>query len=89
MSSNGHSDLAEETTAGAYTDSTSGHEDAVIDTIYNDIRQMATEHSASILRAQATPFEPRVPSPTADTIANAFQQLTLTDAAESRAATDA
>jgi hypothetical protein len=88
MSSNGHSDLAEETTAGAYADSTSGHEDAVIDSIYNNIRQMATECTESILRAQATPFEPRPPSPSANTIANAFRQLTLADAAESRTASN-
>jgi hypothetical protein len=86
MSSNGRSDLAEETTAGAYADSTSGHEDAVIKSIYHNIRQMATECTESILRAQATPFEPRPPSPSADTIANAFRQLTLADAAESRTA---
>jgi hypothetical protein len=72
MSSNGCSDLAEETTAGAYADSASGHEDEVIDAIYNDIRRMASERTASILRAQATPFKPRPPSPSADTIANTF-----------------
>jgi hypothetical protein len=86
MSSNGCSDLAEETTAGVYTDSTSGHEDTVIDAIYNDIRHMAAERAAPILRAQAIPFEPRPPSPSTDTMANAFQQLTLTDAAESHTA---
>jgi hypothetical protein len=47
---------------------------------------MATARTASILRAQAAPFEPRPPSPSPDTIANAFRQLTLADAAESRAA---
>jgi hypothetical protein len=47
---------------------------------------MATERTNSILRAQATPFEPRPPSSPTDTIANAFRQLTLADAAESRAA---
>jgi hypothetical protein len=88
MSSNGCSDLAEETPAGAYSDSTSGHEDAVINAIYNDIRCMATERTASILRAQATPFEPRSPSSPTDTIANAFRQLTLADAAESRTASN-
>jgi hypothetical protein len=88
MSSNGRSDLADEVTAGAYADSASGHEDTVIDAIYKDIRRMATERTGSILRAQATPFEPR-PLSAADTIANAFQQLTLADAAETRAAADA
>jgi hypothetical protein len=86
MSSNGLSDLAEETPAGAYADSASGHEDAVIDAIYDDIRRMATECTVSILRAQATPFEPRPPSSSTDTIAIAFRQLTLADTAESRTA---
>jgi hypothetical protein len=88
MSSNGRSDLADETPAGAYADSASGPEDAIIDAIYDDIRRMATERTNSILRAQATPFEPRPPSSPTDTIANAFRQLTLADAAESRAASD-
>jgi hypothetical protein len=83
MSSNGRSDLADEATAGAYADSASGNEDAIIDAIYDDIRRMATERTASILRAQATPFEPRPASP--NTIADVFRQLTLADAAESRA----
>jgi hypothetical protein len=83
MSSNGRSDLADEATAGAYADSASGNEDAIIDAIYDDIRRMATERTHSILRAQATPFEPRPASP--NTIADAFRQLTLADAAESRA----
>jgi hypothetical protein len=82
MSSNERSDLANEATAGAYADSASGDEDAVIDGIYNDIRQMAQERIRPILRAQATPFEPRPASP--NTIADAFRQLTLADAAESR-----
>src|SRR5580692_4272505 len=85
MSSNGRSDLAEENTAGAYADSASGPEDAIIDSIYDDIRRMATAQTESVLRAQATPFEPRPPSPSTDTIADAFRQLTLADAAESRA----
>jgi hypothetical protein len=88
MSSNGRSDLADEPTAGAYADSASGPEDAIIDSIYDDIRRMATARTESILRAQATPFEPRPPSPSTDTIANAFRQLTLADAAESRAAAE-
>jgi hypothetical protein len=86
MSSNGHSDLADEVTAGAYADSASGNEDATIDAIYNGIRQMAAERSASTLRAQATPFEPRPSSPSTNTITNAFRQLTLADTAESRTA---
>jgi hypothetical protein len=86
MSSNGRSDLADEPTAGAYADSASGPEDAIIDSIYDNIWRMATARTASILRAQAVPFEPRPPSPSPDTIANTFQQLTLADAAESRAA---
>jgi hypothetical protein len=89
MSSNGRSDLADETTAGAYPDSASGHEDTIIDAIYDDIRCMATERTMSILRAQASPFEPRPPSAAADSIADAFRQLTLTDAAESRAMSSA
>jgi hypothetical protein len=47
---------------------------------------MAAECSAYMLRAQATPFKPRPPSPSTNTIANAFRQLTLADAAKSRAA---
>jgi hypothetical protein len=81
MSSNGRSDLADEATAGAYADSASDNGDAAINAIYDDIRRMATERTASILRAQATPFEPRPASP--NTIADAFRQLTLADAAES------
>jgi hypothetical protein len=84
MSSNGRSDLADEATAGAYADSASGNEDAIIDSIYDDIRRMATERTNQILRAQATPFEPRPASP--NTIADAFRQLTLADAAETRIA---
>ena len=83
MSSNGRSDLADEVTAGVYADSASGNEDAIIDSIYNDIRRMAITRTNQILRAQATPFEPRPASP--NTIADAFRQLTLADAAESRA----
>jgi hypothetical protein len=88
MSDNGHSDLAEEVTAGAYADSASGHGDDMVEAIYNDIRQMATERTASILRAQVTPFEPQPPSSPTDTIANAFRQLTLADATETRATAD-
>jgi hypothetical protein len=88
MSSNGCSDLADETTAGAYADSAAGHEDAVIDSVYDDIRRMATERTTLILRAQAIPFEPRPPSPATDTMADTFQQLTLADAAESRTASN-
>jgi hypothetical protein len=84
MSSDGRSDLADENTAGAYADSASGNEDAVINAIYDDIRRMATERTNQILRAQATPFEPRPASP--NTIADAFRQLTLADAAETRIA---
>jgi hypothetical protein len=83
MSSNGRSDLADETTAGAYADSASGHKDAVIRDISNDVRRMGEQ--CTILRAQATPFEPRPSSPT-NTIADAFRQLTLADTAESHAA---
>jgi hypothetical protein len=89
MSSNGQSDLADEPTAGAYPDSASEHEDTIINAIYDDIRHMANERTMSILRAQATPFEPRPPSPVTDTIADAFWQLTLADAAKSRAASGA
>jgi hypothetical protein len=45
---------------------------------------MVATHTASILRVQATPFEPRPPSPSTNNIADAFRQLTLADAAESR-----
>jgi hypothetical protein len=58
MSSNGRSDLADEVTAGAYADSASGNEEAVVNTIYDDIQRMATEQTNRTLRAQATPFEP-------------------------------
>jgi hypothetical protein len=85
MSSNGSSDLADEATAGAYADSASGNND-IIEAIYNDIRQMAGERTASILRAQATPFEPRPSSPSTNTIADAFRQLMLADAAKTHAA---
>jgi hypothetical protein len=82
MSSNGRSDLADEATAGAYADSASGNEDAIINTIYDDIRRMAAANEPPILRAQATPFEPRPASP--NTITDAFRQLTLADAAKTR-----
>jgi hypothetical protein len=88
MSSNGRSDLADEVTAGAYADSASGNDDPIIDTINRNIRQMVEERTSSILRAQATPFEPRPPSPSTNTIADAFRQLTLADAAESRIASE-
>jgi hypothetical protein len=88
MSSNGRSDLADEVTAGAYADSASGTDDTIIDTINRDIRQMVEERTTSILRAQATPFEPRPPSPSANTIADAFRQLTLADTADSRIASE-
>jgi hypothetical protein len=58
MSSNGRSDLADEVTAGAYADSASDNEDTTINAINNNIRQMVEQRTASILRAQATPFEP-------------------------------
>jgi hypothetical protein len=58
MSDNGCSDLAEEVTAGAYADSASGCEDDVVNNLYANIRRMASERTASILRAQANPFEP-------------------------------
>jgi hypothetical protein len=84
MSSNGRSDLADGPTAGAYADSTSGPEEAVIDCIYTNITRMARECTNSILRTTATTFEPRAPTPSANTIADAFRQLTLADTAESR-----
>jgi hypothetical protein len=49
---------------------------------------MVEECTTSILRAQATPFELRPPSPSANTIADAFQQLTLADTAESHIASE-
>jgi hypothetical protein len=85
MSNNGHSDLAKEVTAGAYADSASGNKDAVVNAIYNDTRWMAAERTASSLNIQATPFKPQPPSSPTDTIANAFRQLTLADATETRA----
>jgi hypothetical protein len=42
-----------------------------------------------MLRAEANPFKPRPLSPATDSIADAFRQLTLADAAESRAADSA
>jgi hypothetical protein len=86
MSSNGCSDLADEATAGAYADSASGAGDAVIDCIYNDIVRMANDCTNSTLCTLAPPFEPRAPTPSPNSIADAFRQLTLADTAESHIA---
>jgi hypothetical protein len=65
MSSNGRSDLADEATAGAYADSASGNEDAIIDSIYDDIRRMATERTNpySELRQPHSNHDPHPPTP--------------------------
>jgi hypothetical protein len=47
---------------------------------------MVEQRTASILRAQATPFEPRPSSPSTNIITDAFRQLTLADTAESHTA---
>jgi hypothetical protein len=88
MSSNGRSDLAEEVTAGAYADSASGHEDAssTPSTTTSDEWQQNEPHPSSELRQPHLNHDPLTPTPS---IADAFRQLTLADAAESRATADA
>jgi hypothetical protein len=62
MSSNGGSDLAQENTAGAYSDSASGDERPVIRHIHNLLINAANTHTQAInaaLRAEAAVFSPR------------------------------
>jgi hypothetical protein len=79
MSSNGGSDLANKYPAGAYADSASGNEGCILNDIQETITQVSNEGTASMLRALATPFEPRPTSPSAVSIADAFRQLSLAD----------
>jgi hypothetical protein len=81
MSSNG-SDLAHEHPAGAYTDSATGDNQLIIDNIKETIARVSSERTASMLRAIATPFEPRPQSPSAASIADAFRQLSLADTSD-------
>jgi hypothetical protein len=91
MSSNGHSDLANEYPAGAYGDST--NQDELLDDIHQAIVDAATNQTAEQLRLlrhpdlldennvpldpTAVPFELRSPSPSAQSIANTFRQLSI------------
>jgi hypothetical protein len=81
MSSNG-SDLAHEYPAGAYNDATTGDSQPIVDDITNTIARVSDERTATMLRAIATPFEPRPQSPSAASIADAFRQLSLFDASD-------
>jgi hypothetical protein len=91
MSSNGHSDLANEYPAGVYDNSTAW--DELLDNIHQAIIDAATNQTAKQLRLlrhpdlldknyvpldpTAVPFEPQSPSPSAQSIANAFRQLSI------------
>jgi hypothetical protein len=91
MSSDGDSDLAHEYPAGAYDDTTA--RDDLLDNIHQAIIDAATSHTANQLRLlsqpvllnesyvpldpTAVPFKPRSPSPSAQSIANAFRQLSI------------
>jgi hypothetical protein len=91
MSSDGNSDLAHEYPAGAYDDTTA--RDELLDDIQRAIVDAATNYTADQLRRTrqpelldeafvplnptASPFEPRSPSPSAQSIANAFRQLSI------------
>jgi hypothetical protein len=91
MSSDGDSNLAHEYTAGAYDDTTA--RDKLLDDIHRSIVDAATNYTADQLRrlrhstllnesfaplnTDAVPFEPRSPSPSAQSIANAFRQLSI------------
>jgi hypothetical protein len=82
MSSNGHSDLAEEPTAGAYADSTSGDEVPVVQHIHNllvDAANARTQAIFSNLNTTAPPFSPRPCTLSAEAadIANAFQAMSI------------
>jgi hypothetical protein len=81
MSSNG-SDLAHEYPAGAYDDAATGDVQPIIDNITETIARVSNERTATMLRAIATPFEPRPQSPSAASIADAFRQLSLSDASD-------
>jgi hypothetical protein len=81
MSSNG-SDLAHEYSAGAYDNAATGDTQPIIDNITETIARVSSERTATMLRAIATPFEPRPPSPSAASIADAFRQLSLSDASD-------
>jgi hypothetical protein len=81
MSSNG-SDLAHEYPAGAYDDSATGNVQPIVDNITETIARVSNERTGTMLRAIATPFEPRPQSPSAASIADAFRQLSLSDASD-------
>jgi hypothetical protein len=91
MSSDGDNDLAHEYPAGAYDDTTA--RDEHLDDLHQAIVDAATNYTADQLRRlrqpvllnesfvpldpSAVPFEPRSPSPSAQSIANAFRQLSI------------
>jgi hypothetical protein len=91
MSSDGNNDLAHEYPAGAYDDTAA--RDEILDDIHQSIVDATTRHTAAQLRRfsqpvllneqfvpldpTAVPFEPRSPSPSAQSIADAFRQLSI------------
>jgi hypothetical protein len=91
MSSDGDSNLAHEYPAGAYDDT--ADRDEILDNIHWAIVDAATSHTANQLRhlsqpvllnkayvpldPTAVPFKPQSPSPSAQSIANAFRQLSI------------
>jgi hypothetical protein len=82
MSSNAGSDLAQEYTAGAYPDSTSGEEVPVIRHLHNlliDAANTCTQAITAALRAEATVFSPRPYdlSTEAAEVAEAFRTLSI------------
>jgi hypothetical protein len=82
MSSNGGSDLAQEYTAGAYSDSASGEEMPVIRHIHNlliDAANTCTQAITAALRAEAAVFSPRpyTLSDEAAEVAQAFGAMSI------------
>jgi hypothetical protein len=91
MSSNGDNDLAHEYPAGVYDDTAA--RDELLNDIQQAIVDAATNYTADQLRRfsqpallnelfvpldpAATPFKPRSPSPSAQSIANTFRQLSI------------
>jgi hypothetical protein len=91
MSSDGNNDLAHEYPAGVYDDTAARGE--VLDDLHQAIVDAATNYTADQLRRlsqpvllnesfipldpNAVPFEPRSPSPSAQSITNAFRQLSI------------
>jgi hypothetical protein len=82
MSSNGHSDLADEPTAGVYADSASGDKVPVIQHIHNlliDTTNTRTTAITAALRAEAAVFSPRPRSLSdeAAEVAQAFRAMSI------------